>query len=169
MTPERWRRVKSALGEAMALTGAARAAYLASLGGQDPETRAEVESLLAAERDAGYSRTGEALEYRHDYADALPLYDKEHGLLVTLAHAAPHKPDLAHLLAFAELDMAPLPAAAARAERRTGGSRASITSSRLRSIARSAVPSSRRQPMSTRLRKRSVAATPHSPGALENG
>jgi tetratricopeptide (TPR) repeat protein len=54
----------------------------------------------------GYSRTGEALEYRHDYADALPLYDEEHGLLVTLARAAPHNADLAHLLAFAELDMA---------------------------------------------------------------
>ncbi len=54
----------------------------------------------------GYSRTGEALEYRHDYTDALPLYDEEHGLLVTLARAAPHNADLAHLLAFAELDMA---------------------------------------------------------------
>ena len=37
----------------MALSGAARAAYLESLGGHDPETRAEVESLLAAEQDAG--------------------------------------------------------------------------------------------------------------------
>lgn len=54
----------------------------------------------------GYSRAGEALEYRHDYADALPLYDKEHALLVTLARAAPHNADLAHLLAFAELDVA---------------------------------------------------------------
>ena len=54
----------------------------------------------------GYSRAGEALEYRHDYADALSIYDREHALLVTLAGAAPHNADLAHLLAFAELDMA---------------------------------------------------------------
>jgi tetratricopeptide (TPR) repeat protein len=54
----------------------------------------------------GYSRTGEALEYRQDYADALPVYEKEHALLVTLARAEPHNADLAHLLAFAELDVA---------------------------------------------------------------
>jgi eukaryotic-like serine/threonine-protein kinase len=54
----------------------------------------------------GYSRTGEAMEYRHDYADAVPLYAKEHGLLVTLTRAAPQNADVAHLLAFAELDMA---------------------------------------------------------------
>lgn len=53
MTPDRWRQVKSALGEAMALTGAARAAYLERLGTADPEERAEVESLLAAEQEAG--------------------------------------------------------------------------------------------------------------------
>jgi eukaryotic-like serine/threonine-protein kinase len=54
----------------------------------------------------GYSRTGEAMVYRHDYAGALALYMKEHGLLVTLARAAPQNADLAHLLAFAELDIA---------------------------------------------------------------
>jgi len=54
----------------------------------------------------GYSRAGEALEYRQDYPDALSIYDREHTLLVTLARAAPHNADLAHLLAFAELDLA---------------------------------------------------------------
>ena len=37
----------------MALSGAARAAYLESLGRHDPQMRAEVESLLAAEQEAG--------------------------------------------------------------------------------------------------------------------
>lgn len=54
----------------------------------------------------GYSRTGEAMEYGHDYVEALPLYEKERGLLVTLARAAPQNADLAHLFAFAELDIA---------------------------------------------------------------
>ena len=62
----------------------------------------------------GYSRMGEAMEYRHDYAGALPLYDKEYALLVTLARAAPHNADLAHLLAFAELDLATAQADLAR-------------------------------------------------------
>src|SRR6185437_13311758 len=53
VTPERWRQVKSALGEVMTLRGAARAAYLERLGAADPEARAEVESLLAAEQEAG--------------------------------------------------------------------------------------------------------------------
>jgi hypothetical protein len=53
MTPERWRRVKSALSEAMAVSDAARAAYLDGLGRHDPGMRTEVESLLAAEREAG--------------------------------------------------------------------------------------------------------------------
>lgn len=53
MTPERWRQVKSALSEAMALGGAERTAYLDRLGGEDPDLRTEVESLLAAEQGAG--------------------------------------------------------------------------------------------------------------------
>ncbi|MDE2052355.1 MAG: serine/threonine protein kinase, partial [Gammaproteobacteria bacterium] len=53
MEPERWQQVKAALGEAMGLTGAARAAYLERLGASDPALRAETESLLKAGEDAG--------------------------------------------------------------------------------------------------------------------
>ena len=76
-------------------------AILESLHAADPSDLRTTRTLAL-----GYSRTGEAMEYRHDYADALPLYAKEHGLLVTLTRAAPQNADLAHLLAFAELDMA---------------------------------------------------------------
>jgi serine/threonine protein kinase len=50
---ERWQRVKSALADALALSGPARAAYLARFGAGDPALGAEVESLLAADRRAG--------------------------------------------------------------------------------------------------------------------
>jgi non-specific serine/threonine protein kinase/serine/threonine-protein kinase len=50
---ERWRQVKSALADALALSGPARAAYLERVGARDPALRAEVESQLAAEREGG--------------------------------------------------------------------------------------------------------------------
>jgi non-specific serine/threonine protein kinase/serine/threonine-protein kinase len=50
---ERWQQVKSALADALALSGAARAAHLERVGARDPALRAEVESLLAADREAG--------------------------------------------------------------------------------------------------------------------
>ena len=53
MEPERWQQVKAALGDAMALTGEARTAYLERLGQGDPELGAELESLLQADQDAG--------------------------------------------------------------------------------------------------------------------
>jgi len=53
----------------------------------------------------GYSRLGDLLEYQHDPAQALALYGKERGLLEAAARAAPRNADLAHLLAFAELDL----------------------------------------------------------------
>ena len=53
MEPARWQQVKTALGEAMALTGQPRAAYLQSVGATDPALRAELESLLQAEEHAG--------------------------------------------------------------------------------------------------------------------
>jgi eukaryotic-like serine/threonine-protein kinase len=53
MTPERWQRVKSALEQAMALSGEPRAACLQRIGDSDPTLRAEVESLLAADQMAG--------------------------------------------------------------------------------------------------------------------
>ncbi len=51
--PQRWQQVKSALADALALGGPARAAYLQRVGARDPALRAEVESLLAADREAG--------------------------------------------------------------------------------------------------------------------
>ena len=53
MEPERWQQVKAALGEAMALTGTARSGYLERLGEDDPELRAELDSLLEADQQAG--------------------------------------------------------------------------------------------------------------------
>lgn len=53
MDAERWQQVKSALADALALSGPARAAYLERVGVRDPALRAEVESLLAADREAG--------------------------------------------------------------------------------------------------------------------
>jgi eukaryotic-like serine/threonine-protein kinase len=53
MTPERWQQVKTALEQAMALSGQARAVCLERLGDSDPSLRAEVESLLAADEGAG--------------------------------------------------------------------------------------------------------------------
>jgi eukaryotic-like serine/threonine-protein kinase len=53
MDPERWQRVKAALGEALGLTEGARAAYVERLGAGDPALRAEVESLLRADEAAG--------------------------------------------------------------------------------------------------------------------
>jgi eukaryotic-like serine/threonine-protein kinase len=53
MEPERWQKVKAALAEAMALGAAARAAYLERVGRTDPALRAELESLLRADEDAG--------------------------------------------------------------------------------------------------------------------
>lgn len=53
MEPERWQQVKAALGDAMALSPAERAAYLEQLGAADPALRTELESLLQADEDAG--------------------------------------------------------------------------------------------------------------------
>lgn len=53
MEPGRWHQVKTALSEAMALSGPARAAYLAQLGRSDPVLRTELDSLLQAAEDAG--------------------------------------------------------------------------------------------------------------------
>jgi len=51
VTPERWQVVKATLHEALARpTGFIREAYLRNLGTQDPALRAELDSLLAAER-----------------------------------------------------------------------------------------------------------------------
>jgi len=51
VTPERWQVVKAALHEALARpTGFVREDYLRGLGTQDPALRAELDSLLAAER-----------------------------------------------------------------------------------------------------------------------
>lgn len=53
MEPGRWQQVKTALGDAMALSGQPRAAYLDSVGASDAALRAELESLLQAEEHAG--------------------------------------------------------------------------------------------------------------------
>src|SRR5579863_7682995 len=53
MESDRWQQVKGALGDAMALSGPRRAAYLERLGASDPALRAELESLLRADQDAG--------------------------------------------------------------------------------------------------------------------
>ena len=53
MEPARWQQVKAALGEAMALSGRPRAAYLERVGAGDPALRAELESLLQADEHAG--------------------------------------------------------------------------------------------------------------------
>lgn len=58
MEPDRWQQVKGALGDAMALSGPGRAAYLERLGASDPALRAELESLLRADQDAGSSFLG---------------------------------------------------------------------------------------------------------------
>lgn len=55
MEPDRWQQVKEALGDAMALGGRERAAYLECLGASDPALRAELDSLLQSDRDAGSS------------------------------------------------------------------------------------------------------------------
>ncbi|HTX04719.1 MAG TPA: protein kinase [Steroidobacteraceae bacterium] len=55
MSPERWQAVKAALAEAMALAEPERTAYLQRLGTSDPALRAELESLLRADEDAGTS------------------------------------------------------------------------------------------------------------------
>ncbi|MEJ0036070.1 MAG: serine/threonine-protein kinase [Gammaproteobacteria bacterium] len=52
MTPERWQQIKSALHEAMSVSGGERAGVLARVGAADPTLRDEVESLLAAEAGA---------------------------------------------------------------------------------------------------------------------
>ncbi|HEV2447202.1 MAG TPA: serine/threonine-protein kinase, partial [Candidatus Sulfopaludibacter sp.] len=48
MTPERWQQVKQRLEEALELDEPARAAFLDSVCANDPDLRAELESLLAA-------------------------------------------------------------------------------------------------------------------------
>jgi non-specific serine/threonine protein kinase/serine/threonine-protein kinase len=53
MTPERWQQIKSALDEAMALSGHPREAYLERLRATDSELCKEVTSLLAAAEAAG--------------------------------------------------------------------------------------------------------------------
>jgi len=53
MTPERWRKVKSVLAEALEQPEPARAAWLTSACGTDAELKAEVESLLGASNQAG--------------------------------------------------------------------------------------------------------------------
>jgi hypothetical protein len=51
----RWPRVKEILADALALTPEARPAYLVEACAADPELRCEVESLLAANREAALS------------------------------------------------------------------------------------------------------------------
>jgi non-specific serine/threonine protein kinase/serine/threonine-protein kinase len=53
MTPERWQRVKDLLQDALALSPAERASFLATLGGNDPALAREVDSLIAAHDEAG--------------------------------------------------------------------------------------------------------------------
>jgi serine/threonine-protein kinase len=53
MEPQRWQRVKQVLDEALDLGPAERMEFLASACGSEPDVRAEVESLLAAEEEAG--------------------------------------------------------------------------------------------------------------------
>ena len=53
MTPERWREVKRVFEDAAERDPGEREAYLQSTCRGDPDLRAEVESLLAADRDAG--------------------------------------------------------------------------------------------------------------------
>ncbi len=52
MLPERWNVVKDKLYAALELQGPSRAAYLEEIGGQDPELRAELDSLLASHEQA---------------------------------------------------------------------------------------------------------------------
>jgi tRNA A-37 threonylcarbamoyl transferase component Bud32 len=58
VTPERWQRITQLFHRARAQPPAHRAAFLAEASADDPSLRAEVESLLAADREAG--RFGEA-------------------------------------------------------------------------------------------------------------
>jgi|GEM_PF-542079 len=54
MSPERWQQVEEIFSEAVDLpAGAERASYLAGRCGEDPELRAEVERLIAADEQAG--------------------------------------------------------------------------------------------------------------------
>src|SRR5207253_650429 len=53
MTPERWQRIEDLFQSARTRTTAERAAFLDGACGGDPELRAEVEGLLAAEDSAG--------------------------------------------------------------------------------------------------------------------
>ncbi len=62
MTPERWQRVKATLNQVLEQPRAARAAVLESLCAGDDGLRAEVESLLAADDDAGGFLEQPALE-----------------------------------------------------------------------------------------------------------
>lgn len=52
MTPERWEQVKAVLDGALETGPAERAAFVAAACGEDPELRAEVESLLAFEEES---------------------------------------------------------------------------------------------------------------------
>ena len=62
MTPERWRKVKSVLAEALEQPAPARQAWLHTTCGADEELRTEVESLLGASDDAGDFLESAALE-----------------------------------------------------------------------------------------------------------
>jgi tetratricopeptide (TPR) repeat protein len=52
VTPERWEQVKAVLDDALETGPAERAAFVAAACGEDPELRAEVESLLAFEEES---------------------------------------------------------------------------------------------------------------------
>jgi serine/threonine protein kinase/tetratricopeptide (TPR) repeat protein len=53
VTPERWSEVKAKLAVALELEATRRPAYLAEIGLTDPDLRREIESLLAAQEEAG--------------------------------------------------------------------------------------------------------------------
>jgi len=54
MTPERWQKIKQLLGPALEMQPAQQAIYLDEMCAGDPTLRADVERLLAAERQAGF-------------------------------------------------------------------------------------------------------------------
>jgi eukaryotic-like serine/threonine-protein kinase len=93
-------KIRGDLAGAGAEMGAA-IAVLESLHASEPG-----EPLAARTLTLGYSRIGELLAYRHDPRAALTDYEQELRLVRTLTQAAPRNADLAHLQAFAELDLA---------------------------------------------------------------
>ena len=54
MTPERWKKIKQLLGPALEMQPAQQAIYLDEMCAGNPTLRADVERLLAAEKQAGF-------------------------------------------------------------------------------------------------------------------